>query len=70
MVDAPYQISKCPRCKTLFIADRRYATKTCPKCNSRIELAGLTVLSTAKDARQARELLAKAKLEESMPKQT
>ncbi|HZY94882.1 MAG TPA: DUF1922 domain-containing protein [Candidatus Bathyarchaeia archaeon] len=58
-----FVLAECPRCKTLLVADRRYKTKTCPKCNSRIDVSALVVLSKAKDSREARVLLSKAKLE-------
>ena len=58
-----FVIAECPRCKNLLVADRRYKTKTCPKCNSRIEVSTLIVLSKAKDSREARVLLSNAKLE-------
>ncbi len=64
MTEQRYILSKCPRCKILLIADRRYKTKTCPHCNSRIELGELKVMSLAKDSREARELLSRAKLEQ------
>lgn len=64
MIEKPYIISKCPRCKTLLIADRRYKTKTCAKCNSRIQIDELSVMSAAKNSREARVLLSSAKLEQ------
>ena len=54
-------IAECPRCHSLLIADSRYKTKMCPKCETRIETENLVVLETAKDSREARILVSKAK---------
>ncbi len=58
---ARFLIADCPRCHSLLIADSRYKTKTCPKCNAKIETDTLIVLETAKDSREARVLVSKAK---------
>ncbi len=61
MDKARFLIAECPRCHNLLIADSRYKTKTCPKCNAKIETETLVVLETAKDSREARVLVSKAK---------
>ncbi len=54
-------ISECPRCHTVLIADLRYKSKTCHKCNARIQIDSLSVMETAKNSREARLLASKAK---------
>lgn len=54
-------IAECPRCHTLLVADRRHKSKTCHRCNTRLQIDGLSILETAKDAREARLLVSKAK---------
>ncbi len=61
MDKARFLIAECPRCHSLLIADSRYKTKTCPKCDARVEIETLAALETAKDSREARVLLSKAK---------
>jgi len=56
-----YAIGECPRCHSLIIADSRYKSKTCTKCNTRISLAELKVLQTAHDSREARAILSRQK---------
>ena len=56
-----FLIADCPRCHSLLIADSRYKTKTCPNCDARIEIETLVALEIAKDSREARILLSKAK---------
>ena len=61
MNKARFLIADCPRCHTPLIADSRYKTKTCPKCDARIEVATLVALETAKNSREARILVSKSK---------
>ncbi len=61
MDKARFIISACPRCHALLVADSRYKSKTCPKCNTRIQVETLSVLETANDSREARILVSKAK---------
>jgi ribosomal protein S27AE len=56
-----YVVAECPRCHTLLVADSRYKSKTCPKCNARIPINELNVMRTAKDSREARMIVAEAK---------
>jgi tRNA(Ile2) C34 agmatinyltransferase TiaS len=56
-----YLVGECPRCHALLIADGRYKSKTCPKCNARIPLADLKTLHAARDSRDARAFLSKEK---------
>jgi DNA-directed RNA polymerase subunit RPC12/RpoP len=56
-----YVVAECPRCHTLLVADSRYKSKTCPKCNARIPLNELKVIRTARDSREARIILSEAK---------
>ena len=60
MIDR-YIVAECPRCKTLLVADSRYKSKTCPKCNARIPVNELKVIRTAKDSREARMIVSEAK---------
>ena len=60
MIDR-YIVAECPRCKTLLVADSRYKSKTCPKCNARIPVNELKVIRTAKDSREARLIVSEAK---------
>ncbi len=61
-----YRIVKCPRCSAFQIADARNKSKSCSQCARRFEIADLQVLALAKDAREARTLVATFK----MPKET
>ena len=56
-----YILAECPRCHTLLVADSRYKSKTCPKCNARIPVNELKVIQIAKDSRDARTILSEAK---------
>jgi len=56
-----YIVGECPRCHTLIIADGRYKSKTCPKCNVRIQISEMKVFQTAHDSREARAVLSKEK---------
>ena len=60
MIDR-YIVAECPRCKTLLVADSRYKSKTCPKCNARIPVNELKVIRTAKDSREGRMMVSEAK---------
>jgi DNA-directed RNA polymerase subunit M/transcription elongation factor TFIIS len=60
MIDR-YIVAECPRCRTLLVADSRYKSKTCPKCNSRIPVNELKVIQMAKDSREARMIVSEAK---------
>jgi hypothetical protein len=56
-----YIVAECPRCHTLLVADSRYKSKTCPKCNARIPVNQLKVIQTAKDSCAARMIVSEAK---------
>jgi DNA-directed RNA polymerase subunit RPC12/RpoP len=56
-----YIVAECPRCHTLLVADSRYKSKTCPKCNARIPVKELKVIQMAKDSRDARMIVSEAK---------
>lgn len=56
-----YLVAECPRCHALIIADSRYKSKTCPKCNNRIPVGELKIIRTARDSREARIILSEAK---------
>ena len=60
MIDR-YIVAECPRCHALLVADSRYKSKTCPKCNARIPVNQLKVLRTARDSREARVIVSEAK---------
>jgi DNA-directed RNA polymerase subunit M/transcription elongation factor TFIIS len=60
MIDR-YLVAECPRCHTLLVADSRYRSKTCPKCNARIPVNELKVIQMAKDSREARMIVSEAK---------
>src|SRR5947209_20171464 len=60
MIDR-YIVAECPRCGTLLVADSRYKSKTCPKCNARIPANELKVIRTAKDSRESRMIVSEAK---------
>ena len=60
MIDR-YIVAECPRCGTLLVADSRYKSKTCPKCNARIPANELKVIRTAKDSREAKMIVSAAK---------
>ncbi len=46
MIDR-YIVAECSRCHTLLIADSRYKSKTCHRCNARIPINELKVIKTA-----------------------
>ena len=58
---ARYIVAECPRCGNLLVADSRYKSKTCTKCNARIPVNDLKVIRTAKDSREARMIVSEAK---------
>jgi DNA-directed RNA polymerase subunit RPC12/RpoP len=60
MIDR-YIVGECPRCRTLLVADSRYKSKTCPKCNFRIPIHELKVIKMARDSRAARIIVSEAK---------
>ena len=60
MIDR-YIVAECPRCHTLLVADSRYKSKTCPKCNARIPVKELKIVRTARDSREARMIVSEAK---------
>jgi DNA-directed RNA polymerase subunit M/transcription elongation factor TFIIS len=60
MIDR-YIVAECPRCQTFLVADSRYKSKTCPKCNARIPVNELKVIRTAKNSREARIIVSEAK---------
>lgn len=57
-----YKIVTCPYCKRLLIADVDYRSKSCFQCGRRFDLSERPVLGSAKNAREAREILAKMKM--------
>ncbi len=57
-----FWIVKCPRCQTFQIADSRNKSKTCSQCSRRFEVLDLPVLAAARDAREARVILAELKM--------
>ena len=60
MIDR-YIVAECPRCHIVFVADSRYKSKTCPKCNSRIAINSLNVIQTARDSRAAKAMVSEVK---------
>ena len=60
MIDR-YIVAECTRCSTLLVADSRYKSKTCPKCNARVPINTLRVIQTARDSRAARMIVSQAK---------
>jgi hypothetical protein len=57
-----YWILKCPRCHAYQIVDYRNKGKTCSQCAKRFEILGLPVLAHARDAREARVIVADLKM--------
>lgn len=57
-----FWIIKCPRCHAYQIVDSRNKGKTCSHCARRFEVLGLPVLAYAKDAREARVIVADLKM--------
>jgi endogenous inhibitor of DNA gyrase (YacG/DUF329 family) len=57
-----FWIVKCPRCQTYQIADSRNKSKTCSQCSRRFEIIDLPVIRSAKDAREARAIVAELKM--------
>jgi len=57
-----FLIIKCPRCQAYQIADSRNKSKTCSQCLRRFEIIDLPVLASAKDAREARSIVAELKM--------
>lgn len=58
-----YSIVSCPYCKSLLIADTGYKSKSCFHCARRFELNDRPVLGSARNAREARDLLSKMKVQ-------
>ena len=57
-----FWIIKCPRCQTYQIADSRNKSQTCSQCSRRFEILELAILTSAKDAREARAIVAELKM--------
>jgi endogenous inhibitor of DNA gyrase (YacG/DUF329 family) len=57
-----FWIIKCPRCQTPQIADSRNKSKTCSQCSRRFDILDLPMLADAKDAREARAIVAELKM--------
>lgn len=57
-----FWIIKCPRCQAYQIVDSRNKGKTCSQCSRRFEILNLHVLVSARDAREARAIVAKLKM--------
>jgi len=57
-----FLIVKCPRCQGYQIADCRNQSKTCSQCSRRFEIIDLPVIASAKDAREARAIVAELKM--------
>lgn len=57
-----FWIIKCPRCQTFQIVNSRNKSKTCSQCSRRFEILDLPVLASAKDAREARTIVAELKM--------
>jgi transposase-like protein len=57
-----FWIIKCPHCQTYQIADSRNKSKTCSQCSRRFEIEDLPVIASAKDAREARVIVAELKM--------
>ena len=50
-------IIRCYRCSSLFLASKSQKTRTCPYCNTRIELQRAEKIASGKDAFTASEIL-------------
>ena len=57
-----FLIVKCPRCQSYQIADSRNKSKTCSQCSRRFDVLDLPILAHAKDAREARAIVAELKM--------
>lgn len=60
-----FWIINCPRCHNFQIADSKNKSKTCSQCSRRFEILDLPVLASAKDAREARTIVADLKMPRS-----
>jgi phage FluMu protein Com len=60
-----YLVIKCPGCHAYQIVDSRNKGKTCSQCAKRFEVSGLPVLAHARDAREARVIVADLKMPKS-----
>jgi ribosomal protein L40E len=56
-----YIVGECPHCRTPLIADSRFKSKTCPKCNARIPVNTIKIIRRARDSREARIIVSEAK---------
>jgi len=65
-----FWIIKCPRCHTPQIVDSRNKSKTCSQCSRRFEIVDLPVIATAKDAREARSIVAELKMPRGVGSET
>ena len=57
-----FLIVKCPRCQGYQIVDSRNKSKTCSQCSRRFEIIDLAVIASARDAREARVVVAELKM--------
>jgi hypothetical protein len=57
-----FWIIKCPHCRTYQIVDSRNKSKTCSQCSRRFDILDLPILAHAKDAREARGIVAELKM--------
>jgi endogenous inhibitor of DNA gyrase (YacG/DUF329 family) len=57
-----FWIIKCPRCQTYQIVDSRNKSKTCSQCSRRFDILDLPIFAHAKDAREARSIVAELKM--------
>jgi endogenous inhibitor of DNA gyrase (YacG/DUF329 family) len=57
-----FWIIKCPRCQTYQIVDSRNKSKTCSQCSRRFDIIDLPILANAKNAREARAIVAGMKM--------
>jgi cytochrome c-type biogenesis protein CcmH/NrfF len=57
-----FWIIRCPRCQAYQIVDSRNKSKTCSQCARRFEIVDLPKLDSARDAREARIIVAKLKM--------
>jgi uncharacterized CHY-type Zn-finger protein len=55
----------CPRCSGLLLAASSQKTRTCPYCNTRIEVRKAKIIASAKTAFEASQMLRKLKSKES-----
>ena len=61
-----YLIINCPRCGKIIMASTANRTKTCPHCDSKVQIINSKVLAKAQSTQDALEIIQHLKQKESM----